>query len=136
MKKTLLFAISIAAFGAVMSGCSCNGPSDEALAVQAAKAYYDQLLQGDYASFVEGTNGYDSVPGYYKEQLLTGMKQFLAQQKAEHVGIDSVVPLRAKVDTVGNNTVAKAFLKLCYADSTKEEIVVPMIKRNDVWYMR
>lgn len=119
-----------------MTGCSCNGPSDEALAAQAAKTYYDQLLQGDYASFVAGTNGYDSVPGYYKEQLMTGMKQFLAQQKAEHVGIDSVVPLRAKVDTVGKNTIAKAFLKLCYADSTKEEIVVPMIKRNDVWYMR
>lgn len=119
-----------------MTGCSCNGPSDEALAAQAAKTYYDQLLQGDYASFVAGTDGYDSVPGYYREQLLVNMKQFLAQQKKDHSGIDSIVVVRAKLDTVSNRIVANAFLKICYADSTKEEVVVPMIKRNDVWMMK
>jgi hypothetical protein len=32
--------------------------------------------------------------------------------------------------------VAQAYLSLGFADSTKEEIVVPMVLKNDIWYIR
>jgi hypothetical protein len=32
--------------------------------------------------------------------------------------------------------VAQAYLSLGFADSSKEEIVVPMVLKNDIWYLR
>ena len=122
-----------------LSACTPDVKPEE-MAVQAAKAYYDQMLQGDYESFVAGTEGYDSVPDYYHEQLIANMKMFVGQQKAEHNGIVSVTALNAKVDTVKlageERLVAEAFLSLCYGDSTRESVVVPMIEKNGIWKMR
>lgn len=126
----------------ILALVSCKDtPTPEAVAVQTAKAYYDQLLHGEYAAFVSGTIGNDSLPASYREQLETNMKMFVANQKAEHGGIDSVCAVRAKVDTLKlqggqNRIVADAILTLCYKDSTKEQIVVPMILNNELWLMR
>lgn len=124
--------------GALFSCSKDAKPEDVAL--QAAKAYYDQLIHGDYAQFVAGTAGYDSLHESYREQLEVNMKQFIANQKATHVGIDSVVALRATIDTIkasgATTTVADAFLALCYADSTREEVLVPMVKKGEIWMMR
>ena len=49
-------------------------------------------------------------------------------ESKEHGGLTEVEALRAKGDT--------AYLSLHYADSTREEIVVPMMERNNTWYMR
>lgn len=106
----------------------------EDIALQAAKAYYDQLLAGDYDSFVEGTLKGDSVPPAYRSQLVMNMQMFMERQKAEHKGIVAVKALRAVADTAAHT--AESFLSVTYADSVREEIVVPMVERNGIWYMR
>ena len=122
-------------------------PAPEELALQAAKVYYEQLVSGDCESFVEGTLLGDTIAPTYKEQLVLNMKMYLEQQQ-EHGGISAVEALRAKCDTItlkgiknheGQDStirVADAFLTLQYADSTREEIVVPMIEKGAIWYMR
>lgn len=104
------------------------------MALQAAKVYYDQLLHGDYAAFVDGMNMNDTVVPAYREQLITNMKMYLGQQKKEHMGIKEVKALQAVRDSVNNKV--DAFLLFCFNDSTKEQVVVPMIEKDGVWIMR
>ena len=129
MKKILLgLTLGIALF----ASCSKEVKQEE-IVMQAAKAYYDQLLAGDVNSFVEGTLKGDTLPEDYREQLLLNAQMFLELQQKEHGGIKSIEPVRATCDTTG---LANAYLVLCYGDSTREEIVVPMVRRNDLWYLR
>jgi hypothetical protein len=78
--------------------------------------------------------------------MLLNAQMFMERIQTEHRGIKSVKPLRATVDTIKlrvanepeavKEIVAQAYLSLGFADSTKEEIVVPMVLKNDIWYIR
>ena len=61
-------------------------------------------------------------------------KMFVEQQQDEHKGMVKVNVLNAKADTAHH--VADAFLQVVYGDSTKEQIVVPMVEVKDAWKMR
>ncbi len=120
--------------GLLAASCRKEEVKPEDVALQAAKAYYDQLLQGDYAAYVDGTLKGDSVPPAYRRQLTLNMQMYMERQNAEHKGISKVEALRATPDTASHTV--NAFLFVTYADSTKEEIVVPMVEKNGVWYLR
>ena len=130
----------------ILAACSSE-VSQEKRALTTAQKYYEQLVAGDYNSFVEGSlMGQDSVPEVYKSQMLLNAQMFMERIQTEHRGIKSVKPLRATVDTIKlrvanepeavKEIVAQAYLSLGFADSTKEEIVVPMVLKNDIWYIR
>ena len=129
----------------------------------AAKGYYEHLVAGEYDQFLEGCYGIDSAfPSSYREELTVALKQFMAQQRSQHRGINAVRAVRAKVSGEAggerarhakeNNgageekssdplqpeevTAADVFLVLCFGDSTNEEIVVPMILHNNRWQMK
>lgn len=135
---TIMSTISLTLF----SSCSNkDGMKQEDVALQTAKAYYDQLVNGDYATFVDGTLQNDSIPEDYKAQLILNMQMYIEQQNKAHQGIARVEALRATCDSVKlpNDSIiitAQAFLALCFKDSMREEIVVPMVKKNDIWYLR
>ena len=131
MKKAILSLFAIV----LLVACGgTSGPTASDLAGQAAKVYYEQLLRGDYASFVDGTYRPDSIPGSYREQLIANAKMFVGQQEDEHGGIKSVRVISATADTV--HRVATVFLGFAYGDSAKEQVSVPMVEREGVWYMR
>ena len=120
--------------------CSKQAKQED-YALQAAKAYYDQLVQGDFNSFVDGTWQRDSLPQDYKAQLSLNIQQYLENIQKEHKGINHVEALRAKCDTLklandSSIVTAQAFLALCFNDSTREEIVVPMVLNANIWYLR
>ncbi|MCI6550002.1 MAG: hypothetical protein MR450_03970 [Prevotella sp.] len=104
------------------------------IAAQAAKQYYEYLLEGKYDLFVDGMNQPDTIPGSYREQLITNAKMFVGQQKEEHRGIREVRVVSAEADTA--RRVANVFIVFAYGDSTSEEVLVPMVLRKGVWYMR
>lgn len=115
--------------------CACSKEKqDDNAAALAAKEYYDHLLAGRYADYVGGFADADSLPPSYREQLLANAKQFMAQQKAEHGGITEVGVVSVNTDSTTMR--ASAFLMLCFGDSTREEIVVPMTERGGRWLMR
>ena len=118
----------------IFCACSKKEIKPEEMALRMAKVYYEQLLSGDYASFVDGMSYNDTVVPAYREQLITNMKMYIGQQKKEHQGIKQVLPLRAVHDTV--NHTFNAFLMMCYNDSTKEQVVVPMVEKEGVWLMK
>ena len=124
----LLFQLFVACSG------KPSGPDAASLAAQAAKVYYDQLLKGDYGSFVDGRYQPTRIPESLRQQLIANAKMFVAQKEKEHNGIQSVSVTDGRADTAHH--VANAFLTFSYGDGTKEQVVVPMVEVKKVWYMR
>ena len=126
--------------------CSSEESLDHAdLAAETAKVYYEQLLHGDVAAFVDGTAMHVDVVPTYREQLETSMKMFLGQQEKEHKGIKSVKKVKGTLtcptDDQGQpkdtaHITANAFLIFNYGDNTSEQVVVPMVRVNGTWMMR
>ena len=142
MKKSLiLLGVVISLIG--MVACSTKVKQEERAMITAQK-YYEQLVAGNYEGFVEGTiNSQDSLPADYKEQLVLNAKMYVERMQNEHHGIRSVKAMRAQVDTLkASNSdeiaaiTARAYVALGFADSTKEEVLVPMVLKDDVWYLR
>lgn len=79
------------------------------------------------------TNPHALPPGY-QEQLVANAKMYVVQQQEAHKGIVRVKALDARADT--SRQVANVFLNLTFGDRTTEEIVVPMVEKKGVWYMR
>lgn len=114
--------------------CACSGTSAEEMASLAAKGYYEHLVQGEYKHFLAGKAGADSMPESYREQLIIGYKQFMAQQEKLHHGIHEVRIVGAKADTLLQ--CVNVFLVLCFGDSTNEQVSVPMVEYNGAWRMK
>ena len=114
---------------------ACGGPSREELASLAAKGYYEHLIHGEYEQFYEGMDQRElSGEASYRSQMLDNLRQFMAHQEQAHRGVLEVRVSNATTDTVQQLT--NVFLVLCFADSTNEEIVVPMVERNGAWRMK
>lgn len=113
---------------------ACSEPSPEELASLAAEGFYRHLVAGEYEKFLEGKAGSDSLPADYREQLLVGYKQFMAQQQATHQGIRGIQTTNARPDSTLQ--LMQVFLLVEYGDSTQEEIVVPMVEHDGRWRMK
>ena len=120
---------------------ACGSATKEELASLAAKGYYDHLIHGEYEQFYEGMDQRTLPDGttlsdeaVYRSQMLDNLRQFMARQAQEHRGILEVRVSNATTDTVQQLT--NVFLVLCFADSTNEEIVVPMVERHGAWRMK
>lgn len=127
----LLWIAMVVFFVSCSSG---KNPDPGVLAGKAAKVYYDKLLQGNYAEYVDGFYRPEKIPDGYRAQLVENAKMFVGQQKEEHKGIAHVAVARVKADTAHH--VADVFLTLSYGDSVREQIVIPMIQKNGIWLMK
>jgi hypothetical protein len=140
-KSLVVLGVALSMIG--VAACSSDVRQEERAMITAQK-YYEQLVAGNYEGFVEGTiNSQDSLPADYKEQLVLNAKMYVERMQNEHQGIRSVKAMRAQVDTLkASNSdeiaaiTARAYVALGFADSTKEEVLVPMVLKNDVWYLR
>ena len=116
---------------------ACGGKTDKdpsEMVGRTAKLYYDNLLHGHYEEFVDGHFRPDSIPASYRSQLIDNMRMYVGQQNDEHHGIQEVRIVRATADTARHE--GNAFLMLCFKDSTKEEVVVPMVNVGGLWMMK
>lgn len=129
MRKALLLAL--AAFLLVACKKEVN---PEELVSNAAKQYYTYLLEGNYDAFVDGCYREGTIREVYRTQLVDNAKMFVGQQKDEHQGIKSFEVVSAKVDTASHS--ANVFLSLKYGDNTTEQVVLPMVEKENLWYMR
>lgn len=116
-------------------GCSSD-PAPEELAAKAALSYYNRLLEGYPDGLTAAKAGADDLPSDYRAQLGKVYEQYVRDINLKHGGLRAV----AVSDNVGRRDsvsgVVYAFLMLSFADSTQEEIVVPMVERNGAWYLR
>ena len=117
---------------------SCNSTSPEQQAAESAKVCYDLLVEGDAVRFLECKVGVDSMSADYVEQLLVSVRQYQHDIEKKHGGLREVriAENPGRCDTLPNGSLVHAFLILGYADSTQEEICVPMVDHNGQWLMK
>ena len=111
---------------------SCSTPPEQQ-AAESAKACYELLIDGDAVGFIECKAGTDTLAADYGEQLLAAVRQYLHDVKQKHEGIREV---RIAEDQSAFSTSQQSTIILCYADSTQEAIVVPMVERDGQWVMK
>ena len=105
---------------------ACSKPKPEEVAAGTAKLYYDDFLAGTYRE--------DSIPDDYHSQLVDNAKMFLALQQSRHKGIRKIEQGGGTYDEKSHT--ANVFLMFSYGDGTTEQVLVPMIEKNEVWYLR
>lgn len=115
--------------------CKQETPVAEDVVLKQAQEYYQLLLSGEYDAFLSGIEGVDSLPADYREQLMANTCQFVDVQRKQRGGMVRVEGLRAVIDSTAT-TYANAFLMACFGDSTREEVVVPMVEKQGKWLMR
>ncbi len=130
MRKFVLLFVALLAFW------SCSEKKGENEAEKAAKVYYGYLIDGKYENYVDAMVGSDSIPESYREQKITMIKQFVAQQKEERGGIQSVNVVRSVIDTVKTSISADVYLEVNFGDSIREEVVMPLILDKGKWKMQ
>ena len=112
-------------------GCKKEKPvtPQEQIAGRAAVQHHD------FASFVDGVYYGKPIPKDYRALLEKNAEIFVHEQDSLRRGIKKVK--LSKADLMKNDsTLAAVYLLLSYGDGTAEEVLVPMIKRKDVWYMK
>jgi hypothetical protein len=132
IRKIWFALLTFPFWGGLGWGCSRPDPAD--VAAQAAKQYYDYLLEGKYDAYVDGQYRPDSIAESYRAQLIMNAKMFMGQQQREHRGIKETRIVNAVADTARHE--ANVFLVFCYGDSTTEEVCVPMVEQNGLWQLR
>lgn len=119
----------------LLCGCSQQDQSSEEQAGIAAKEYYDRLLAGDIDGFLKGKADMDSVPADYRSQMYAACEQYKKELDETHGGVAAITVSNARKDST-QQMMMQAFLLLNFRDSTKEEIIVPMVQRGEVWMLR
>ena len=128
-----IYIITVTFVVAAIIACSQESKPDFA-AAHAAKEYYDLLSEEHYEQFVDGMNYPNPIPSSYRAQLVANARMFGDEQRRFHQGLREVRVVNCVNDSA--HTSANAFLMLCYADGTVEQVVVPMVKREGKWYMK
>lgn len=131
-RYSVLLVILAAMLVIACGGKGSDNPSE--MAGRNAKLYYENLLHGRYDVFVDGFYRPDSIPSSYRSQLIDNARMYVAQMNDDHHGLARVDLIHATADTARNE--GRAFLLLCFADSTREEVVVPMVRIENLWMMR
>ena len=99
---------------------------------KAAEKYYTFLIKEKYEDFVAGIAYSDSMPQFYKEEMLEVARSFVCREKEKHGGLISV---EAK-NSVEKGNIANAFIEITFEDSVKENVSVPMVKCGEIWKMQ
>lgn len=113
---------------------ACSNPEPAEIAAKTAKLYYSYLLEGKYNEFLEGEYRADSIPDSYHSQLVDNAKMFVHQNRKRNKGIKSIESGRSTYDEKTHT--ANVFLIFTYGNGRTEQVLVPMLEKGGVWYMR
>lgn len=126
----LFFAFTIVMLTVVVA---CSKLTREQRRVRrAAEKSYAYLQEGKYERFVGALAYADSMSDDYRAQMVDLVKAFAAKEEKLHGKLLSA--------TVTGDTIigeqAHVYLQVTYADSTSEEIGLPMVKVGKKWKMQ
>ena len=96
--------------------------------------YYELYRSGNYAEYVKAMQSCDDKPADFCKQMADALKQHAARIKEEKGGTVSAEFLRTELHA--EHFAADAYLSVTYGDSTKEEIVLPLVFWQEKWRLK
>lgn len=127
--KKLLYVVLVLAGLVIAAACS---RTESEKARQVAVDSYRHLVEGHPQGWVDALAYRDSMTEEYRQQLVDLMAQYIERERVAHGGLKDVSALS---DTV-MDSVAYVFLELVYADSLREEVLVPLLRCGDEWKLQ
>lgn len=131
MKKAAYFLLCI------MFVLSCSGSRDLSDfssdgARSAAEYFYELLAKGHSQAYVDNMQESASMDTAKYGQFVDLMEQFLHEEKELRGGILSA---KAERDTMVD-TISMVYLNVHFGDSTREEIMLPVVYTRGRWWIR
>lgn len=128
-----------AAFLAGLAACSGakaeEEPDPHVLLEVDVEAMYDTYIRGDYAAYVSQMESLDDKPESYRKQMADLMKQRHRQQEEDHNGGPAACHVKdLKINHEGRY--CEAYIVVTYKDSTEEEILLPLVFKNEKWRLK
>ena len=120
----------------LLTACSPGGKGDglQPPTADEVMAYYELYRSGNYADYVKAMQSCDDKPADFCKQMADALKQHAARIKAEKGGAVSAEFLRTEMHA--EHSAADAYLSVTYGDSTKEEIILPLVFWQDKWRLK
>lgn len=101
--------------------------------MQVAEESYRALIEERWEDYLECTAAADSLPAAIRKERIDMLQEYMAMEHEMRGGLLKASAIR---DTLVGDDHAFVFLKLQWADSTCEEVMVPMIRVGDGWKIR
>lgn len=98
----------------------------------AAEYFYELLAKGQSQAYVDNMQESASMDTAKYSQFVDLMEQFLHEEKELRGGILSA---RAERDTMVD-TISMVYLNVHFGDSTREEIMLPVVYTRGRWWIR
>ena len=122
----LTFLLSCSEGGTNLADFSSKG------ARRAAEYFYSLLANGQGQGYVDNMHETSSMDSCKYVQFVDLMNQFLHEEKELRGGI---LHAKANRDTIVD-TVSMVFLDVQFGDSTREEIMLPVVYTRGRWWIR
>ena len=120
----------------LLTACSPGGKGEglQPPTADEVMAYYELYRSGNYADYVKAMQSCDDKPADFCKQMADALKQHATRIKAEKGGAVSAEFLRTELHA--EHSAADAYLSVTYGDSTKEEIILPLVFWQDQWRLK
>ena len=120
----------------LLTACSPGGKGEglQPPTADEVMAYYELYRSGNYAEYVKAMQSCDDKPADFCKQMADALKQHATRIKAEKGGAVSAEFLRTELHA--EHSAADAYLSVTYGDSTKEEIILPLVFWQDKWRLK
>lgn len=132
MRHTAYILSFILTASILLLSCGEVKHDEEQTAAIAAERYYQLLPASQYAMFVDGMVGADSMPLDYRRQLTELVRKQMETRWQKHGEWQSITA--TNVEEQGDQ--ANVTLELRFADGTTDQIFLPMIYINNEWKMQ
>lgn len=133
-KLSLSLQIMLACMAMALCMACHNGrlSREERRVRKAAERCYASLAKGRAEKFVKRIAYADSMSEGYRQEMIDLVSEHVHNLKQQHGELQSV----KAVGQVVEDEQAQVFLQLSFADSTCEEVGVPMVKVGGKWLMQ
>ncbi len=130
MRRSLLFGILLPV---LLASCRTNADSEKEVK-RVAEQCYSYLLNGNYEAYVDAAYHAAPLRAEERAERIDNLKMFAAKEQEERKGIISAEASRAEVSL--EDSCADVFLLLTYGDGTREQVLLPLVRRRGLWYLR
>lgn len=137
-QKTGIVALMAWAVAMALAACSETSSGDvdrSALpSEEEVMQMYNHYIQREYAVYVDQMESLDHKPEDYRKQMIDLMKQLRHRQDSIHGG-----PLSCRVmkfEPSADSKYCSVFLEVTFKDRSFEQILLPMVRKDDVWRLK